>query len=77
MDPVTLLMALIYFLAGVLCIQRPARLIEWMTNAFKRGTSGAEPQWLQGKGVIFFIRLIGFLALLNAAALFYTAYYRQ
>ena len=77
MDPVTLLMALIYFLAGITCIQRPARLVEWMGKTLKRGTTGAEPQWLHGRGVIFFIRLIGFFALLNAVMLFYATFYSR
>ena len=77
MDPMTLLMAFIYFLAGIVCINRSARLAEWMGNALKRATGDAAPPWLKGRGVIFFIRLIGFLALLNAVALFYTTYYRR
>ena len=77
MDPMTLLMALIYFLAGVVCIHRPAHLLRWIGGALKRSGNGKDPEWLKGRGIIFFIRLIGFFALLNAVMLFYTAFYRQ
>lgn len=73
----TLLMAFVYFFAGIICIHRPAHLVAWIGNALKRTTNTNEPQWLKGRGIIFFIRLIGFLALLNAVMLFYTAFYRQ
>lgn len=73
----TLLMALIYFLAGVVCIHRPAHLLRWIGGALKRSGNDKDPEWLKGRGIIFFIRLIGFFALLNAVMLFYTAFYRQ
>ena len=73
----TLFIAALYFLAGVICIQRPAHLIEWLSKALKLGTETKRPAWLQGRGIILFIRLMGFLALLNAVVLFYTALYRQ
>ena len=76
MDPVTLMIALIYFIAGVICVQRPARLVEWLGKAVSRTTDGGRPSWLQGRGVIYFIRFIGALALLNAVTLFFSAYYR-
>jgi hypothetical protein len=73
----TLLMALVYFLAGILCIHRPALLVEWIGNALKRTGNAKAPEWLGGRGIIMFIRLIGFLAMLNAIVLFYTAFYRH
>ena len=73
----TLLMALVYFFAGILCIHRPALLAEWIGNALKRTGKATAPEWLRGRGTILFIRLIGFLAMFNAIVLFYTALYRN
>ena len=73
----TLLMALIYFLAGIMCIQRPAQLLTWLGNALQRTTKTQAPSWLRGRAVLFIVRLIGFLALLNAVTLFYATFYRQ
>ena len=73
----TLLMALIYFLAGIICIQRPAQLLTWLGNALQRTTKAATPAWIKGRSALFIVRLIGFLALLNAVMLFYTAFYQQ
>ena len=68
-------MALLYFIAGVFCIHRAARLVEWAGNALQRTRGDKRPQWLQGRGIIVFIRLIGFVAMFNAIALFYSAFY--
>ncbi len=73
----TLLMALIYFLAGIICIQRSAQLLTWLGNAMQRTTKTEPPAWLKGRAVLYIVRLIGFLALLNAVTLFYTTFYRQ
>ena len=73
----TLLMALIYFLAGIICIQRPAQLLTWLGNALQRTTKAEAPAWLKGCSVLLIVRLFGFLALLNAVMLFYTTYYRK
>lgn len=73
----TLLMALIYFLAGIICIQRPAQLLALLGNALQRTTKSEAPAWLEGRAVLFIVRLIGFLALLNGVMLFYTTFYRQ
>jgi hypothetical protein len=69
----TLLMALLYLLAGILCIHRPGRITEWIGKALRRSGNANEPEWLKGRGVLLFIRTIGFLALVNAVMLFYTA----
>jgi len=73
----TLLMALIYFLAGIVCIQRPAQLLTWLGNSLQRTTKAEAPAWVKGRSVLFIVRLIGWLALLNAVMLFDTAIYRQ
>jgi hypothetical protein len=77
MDPVTLLMVLIYLAAGVICIQRPALPLRWIGNALKRTDGGKEPRRLQGRVLIWVVRIVGFFALLNAITLFYSAYYRR
>lgn len=68
-------MALLFLFAGISCIRRPARLAQWMADAIKRASpdNAAQMAWVQGPGMVFFIRLMGFLALLNAVALFYIA----
>jgi len=71
----TLLLALVYLSAGILCINRPGRIVEWIERALKRSGNFKEPAWLKGRGIIFFIRLIGVLALVNAVMLFYTVNY--
>ena len=72
-DPMTLLMALIYLAAGILCINRPGRIVELIGTALKRAGNFNEPAWLKARGIIVFIRLSGFLALVNAVMLLYTA----
>jgi hypothetical protein len=72
-----LLMALIYFLAGIICIQRPEQLLTWLRNALQQTTKAEAPAWLKGRSALFIVRLIGFLALLNAVMLFYTTFHRQ
>ena len=72
-DPMTLLMALIYLAAGILCINRPGRIVESIGTALKRAGNFNEPAWLKARGIIVFIRLIGVMALINAVMLFYTA----
>jgi len=68
-------MALAFLLAGILCVRRPEHIAQWMADAVRRVSPGntAATNWLRGRGVIFFIRLMGFLALLNAVMLFYVA----
>ncbi len=77
MDPVTLFMALAYFVIGAVCIQNPARLLGWFANALQRMGSTKGQALLNGRGLVLFVRLIGLLALLNAGMLFYTSQYRH
>ena len=77
MDPVTLFMALAYFVIGAVCIQNPARLLGWVSDTLKRMGNDKVQTPLNGRGIVFFVRLIGFLALLNAGMLFYSAHYRR
>ncbi len=67
----TLLMALTFLVTGILCINRPERIVAWIADMLKRSGNPNEPPWMKGRGVLLFIRFIGFLALINAAMLFY------
>ncbi len=69
----SLLMALMFLLAGILCINRPTLIVKWIAAMLKSGGFPGEPAWLQGRGIVFFIRLMGFLALINAVMYFYLA----
>ena len=71
----TLLLAIIYLAAGVLCINRPDRIAEWIGKALQRHGNAGQQKWLKGRGIVFFIRVLGVLALINAVMLFYTARY--
>lgn len=68
-------MALLFLFAGIVCLRRPAHLAQWMADAIQRASPGnaAQYAWVRGQGMLFFIRVLGFLALLNALALFYIA----
>lgn len=69
----TLIMALAFLLAGILCVRRPEPIALWIAEAVRRASPGnaAAANWLRGRGVIVLIRLLGLLALLNAVTLFY------
>lgn len=69
----SLLMAFLFLLAGIFCINRPTRIAAWIANALKNAGNPNEPAWLKGRGILFFIRLIGFLALINAVMYLYLA----
>lgn len=73
----SLLLAFLYLLAGVLCINRPALIVKWIAAILKSAGNLHEPAWLHGRAVLFFIRLLGFLALINATMYFYLAKYSQ
>jgi hypothetical protein len=69
----SLLMALMYLMAGIVCINRPALIVKWLAAMLKSAGIPKQPAWLQGRGVVFFIRLMGFLSLINAVMYFYLA----
>ena len=69
----SLLMALLFLITGVFCIQRPRVVAAWIALLFTRGDGGKTPAWLQGRAVLVFIRLMGFLALVSATLYFYLA----
>lgn len=62
----TLLMALFFLWVGVLCLHRPDRVQQWLVGFYKSNRPEHEaPAWLEGKGIALFIRVIGFLCLVN------------
>jgi hypothetical protein len=63
-------MGLLFLIIGIFCIQRPRLIADRIASLFKGGGS-EPPAWLLGRGMVFFIRLIGFLALVNAVMYFY------
>lgn len=69
----TLLMALTFLIAGVACIHRAPAIARWIAGAVASlgNDPSAEPAWAKGAGLIFFIRLLGVLSLINAVMLFY------
>lgn len=67
----TILMGLMFLLAGIVCINQPTLIAEWVGNLLKRAGNPNEQAWLKGRRIIFFIRLIGFLALINAVMYLY------
>ena len=68
-------MALAFMKAGILSVRRPAPIPQWKAAAERRVSPGnaAAANWLRGRGEIIFIRLMGYLALLNAVMLIYVA----
>jgi len=71
----SLLIALIFLVVGIICVNRPARIVQWISDAMRRAGHGEikGPGWLQARSVIILIRLVGILALLNAVTLIYIA----
>lgn len=67
----SLLMAFMYALAGIVCINRPALIVKWLAAMLKGAGMTGEPAWLRGGAIVFFIRLMGFLALINAMMYLY------
>ena len=73
----SLLMAIVFLLAGIFCINRPTVIVKWVAALLKSAGNPEEPAWLKSRGVLFFIRLLGFLALINATMYFYLAQHPQ
>ncbi|MEK7323173.1 MAG: hypothetical protein AABZ84_08855 [Pseudomonadota bacterium] len=69
----TLLMAFMFLLAGVICISRPMRIVAWLDAALKKPGNASGPVWLQGRGIGYFIQVMGFLSLVNAVMYLYLA----
>jgi len=69
----SLLLGLLFLIAGVFCIQRPRLIAGWIAQLFSRGGQSQAPAWFAWRRVIWFIRIMGFLALVNATIYFYLA----
>ena len=69
----SLVMGLLFLIAGVFCIQRPRLIAGWIALLFSRGGKSRAPAWLGGRRVIWLIQVMGFLALVNATIYFYLA----
>ena len=67
----TLLLTIVFFVAGGVCLTRPKHLIEWMTALAARmqGKDASSYKVTENQGVILFIRIIGLLSLINAVTL--------
>ena len=69
----SIVMALLFLITGVFCIQRPRIIAGWVALLFKGAGNREAPAWLQSRGMLLFIRVLGFLALVNATMYFYLA----
>ncbi len=61
------IMAIFFLIAGIVCINKPKQLLQWVVKFFMNAedSQGEAPAWTQGYGIILFIRILGFLSLLN------------
>lgn len=63
---VTLIMAVFFLWVGVACLHRPQRVQYWLVNFYKSNRPDRRaPAWMQGRGLTFFIRVVGALCLVN------------
>ena len=69
----SLLLAILFLATGIFCINRPNVLVGWIATLLKGAGNKESPPWLGGSAIRFFIRLLGFLALINATMYFYLA----
>lgn len=71
----TLLLAIMFFVAGGICLTRPRRLVEWMTSLAARmqGKDAASFKATENQGLLLFVRVIGFLALINAVMMMFVS----
>jgi len=69
----TLFLAIVFFVAGGICLTRPKYLVEWMTTLAARmqGKDASSFKSLETQGLLLFIRIIGFLALINAVTMLF------
>ena len=71
----TLLLTIAFFVAGGICLTRPKRLVEWMTKLAARmqGKDASSFKFTENQGLLLFVRIIGFLALINAVTLLFVS----
>ena len=73
--PMTLLVAIACFVAGGVCLTRPRRIVEWIIEkaARARGKDAPVSDAADNPGLLLFIRVIGFLSLINGVMMLYIA----
>lgn len=64
-------MACAFLAAGILCIQWPGRVVQWLGAALGE-SAGVEPGSRRQRRLVWFVRFLGALALVNATMLFHT-----
>jgi len=71
----TTLMAIVFFVAGGICLTKPSRIIDWLNDIASRmrGKDAPSHDAAKNPGLVFFIRVVGFLALINAVMLLFVA----
>lgn len=64
-------MACTFLAAGILCIQWPGRVVRWLGAILGEnpGEGSADRRW---RRLVWFVRFLGALALVNATMLFHT-----
>ena len=69
----TLILTILFFVAGGICLTKPKRLVEWMTMLASRmqGKDATSFRAMENQGLLLFIRVIGILALVNAVMLLF------
>jgi hypothetical protein len=69
----TLILTILFFVAGGICLTKPKRLVEWMTMLAARmqGKDATSFRAMENQGLLLFIRVIGILALVNAVMLLF------
>jgi len=71
----TLFVAMACFVAGGVCLTKPRRIVEWIINkmARARGTDASPSDAANNPGLLLFIRVIGFLSLINGVMMLFIA----
>ena len=65
-DFVTLIMAVMFLWAGVVCIHRPQRVQQWLVGFYMQNKpNSTAPGWMQSCTLVYFIRVVGLLCMVN------------
>ena len=69
---VTMVMALFFLWAGVVCLHRPLQVQQWLVTFYRQNKpDGQVPAWMTGRGLVLFTRLMGLLCMVNFIMLLY------
>lgn len=62
-----LMMAVFFLLAGVVCLHRPRQVVHFIVGFFARASGNADlvSAWGQSGALVFLVRLLGVLSLIN------------